>query len=151
MWWTSTTQGDFPALQRRRRRLLRRRRAAEELRASFQRLSWGSLRPRAIHCVAFVCYMLHTSCGAFSRLIFSLLTVLQETLCQGKGLKGRSVTINPHPSHCWPSWESKSFEFFHISFNSLMYQKAKNVENGLTHFTRIFAPVRRIASTKALS
>ena len=39
----------------------------------------------------------------------------------------------------------------YISLNSLMYQKAKNVENGLTHFTRIFAPVRRIASTKALS
>ena len=60
------------------------------------------------------------------------------------------MTTNPHPSHCAPSLEPKSFEFFMISSISLMFQKAKNVENGLTHFTHNFAPVRRIASTKAL-
>ena len=54
----------------------------------------------------------------------------------------RSVTINPHPSHSAPSFEPKSFEFFKISFISFIYQKAKNVENGLNHFTRTYAPVR---------
>ena len=45
------------------------------------------------------------------------------------------MTINPHPSHSAPSLEPKSFDFFMISSMSLIYQQAKNVENGLTHFT----------------
>ena len=39
----------------------------------------------------------------------------------------------------------------YISLNSLMYQKAKDVENGLHHFTHLFVPLRGIASTKTLS
>ena len=60
------------------------------------------------------------------------------------------MTINPHPSHCAPSLEPKSFDFFMISSISFIYQKAKNVENGLLFFTHNYAPVRRIAPTKAL-
>ena len=52
------------------------------------------------------------------------------------------MTISPHPSHSAPSLEPKSVEFFMISSISLMFQKAKNVQN--------YAPVRRIAPTKAL-
>ena len=59
------------------------------------------------------------------------------------------MTKNPHPSHSAPSLEHKSFDFFMISSISFIYQKAKNVENGLEHFTRIFAPVRQNALTKA--
>ena len=68
-----------------------------------------------------------------------------------EGTKGTVRDYKSPPQSLLTPLESKSFEFFHISFNSLMYQKAKNVENGLTHFTCILAPVRRIASTKALS
>ena len=59
------------------------------------------------------------------------------------------MTISPHPSHSAPSLEPKSFEFLMISSISLMFQKAKNVENALHHFTRIFVPLREIALTKA--
>ena len=59
------------------------------------------------------------------------------------------MTINPHPSHSAPSLEPKSVEFFVISSIPLLFQQAKNVENGLTHFTHNYAPVRRIALTKA--
>ena len=46
------------------------------------------------------------------------------------------MTVNPHPSHSAPSLESRSFDFFMISSLSLIYQKAKNVENGLIHFSQ---------------
>ena len=39
------------------------------------------------------------------------------------------------------SSEPKSLEFFTISSISLMFQKAKNVENGLIHFTYNYKPV----------
>ena len=59
------------------------------------------------------------------------------------------MTLIPHTSHSSPSVKSKSFELFHISSHSLVYQKAKNVENGQTHLTHHYAPVRGIALTKS--
>ena len=59
------------------------------------------------------------------------------------------MTISPYPSHSAPSLEPKGFEFVMISSVSLMFQKAKNVENGLIHFTHNYTPVCRIALTKA--
>ena len=59
------------------------------------------------------------------------------------------MTINPHPSYSAPSLESRSFDFLMISSVSLMFQKAKCVENDLTHFMHNYAAVRRIALTKA--
>ena len=78
-----------------------------------------------MHCVDFVCFSLHTCSIDLSRLFFSLLTVLHETPCQGKGEERRSVTLNPHPSHSAPSLEPKSFDLFMLSSISLIYQKAK--------------------------
>ena len=61
------------------------------------------------------------------------------------------MTINPHPSHCAPSLELKSHDILTITSPSLIYHEAKNVKNGLHRFTRTFAAVRGIASTKTLS
>ena len=52
------------------------------------------------------------------------------------------MTINPHPSYCRPSWESTDFKFFLVCSISLVYQKAKNVENGLTYVTHTFGAGR---------
>ena len=52
------------------------------------------------------------------------------------------MTINLYTTHSAPCLEPRSFEFFMISCISLMFPPAKNVENGLIHFTHIYASVR---------
>ena len=84
--------------------------------------------------MAFVCYISHACCFASQGFTSPCLRSLWLTLCQGKGQQRRSVTINPHPSHCAPSLEPKSRDFIMISSISFIYEKAKNVENGLLYF-----------------
>ena len=80
-----------------------------------------------IYCVAFVCYILHACCFESQGFTSPCLRSLWLTLCQGKGQKRRSVTINPHPSHCAPSLEPNSLDFLMNFSLSLIYQKAYTI------------------------